>query len=157
MRSLVPMLCAAALLLAGCASALSPELTQSADSQLTFSQLQSDPEAYNGKIVILCGVIVETRNLQTGAEIEILQKEADFWGKPIRTDRSGGQFLVRKRAFLDPLIYASGREITVGGVVRGADRGLVVIDARELRLWERMRPASGDPSWMDPLSDRGIR
>ncbi len=156
MRTFLSLLLAA-LLFAACAPALSPELTDAADRSLTFSALQFDPEAHVGKIVILCGVIVETRNLKAGSEIEILQKDADLWGRPQRTDRSGGRFLARSSALLDPFIYAPGREITVGGPVRGMERGLPSIDAKELRFWERPRPANGELRWMDPLSDRGVR
>lgn len=157
MRCLVPAVLAAALHLAGCAPALSPELSGAADPHLTFSLLQSDPEAHIGKIIILCGIIKEIRNLPNGTELEILQKEPDYWSKPLRTDKSGGRFLIRHKAVLDPLIYAPGREITVGGPVRSAERGLPVIDSKEIRLWERPRPANGGPSWMDPLSERGVR
>lgn len=156
-RSHVLLVLMACSVLTGCTSALSPELTKAADAALTFTLLQTEPDAHRGKTVILGGVIAETRNLKNGTEIEIVQKELDLWGKPRRTDRTGGRFLVRHRAFLDPLIYAPGREITVGGTFTGAERDMPVIAAKEMRLWDRPRPAVGEPSWMDPLSDRGAR
>ena len=157
MRAFLPALFSAAFFFAGCSPALSPEISRAVDPTLTFSMLRTDPEAHNGKIVVLCGVILETRTVGNGTELEILQKEPDYWGKPLRTDRSGGKFLARHRALLDSFLYAPGREITVGGPVTGAERGLLVIDIQETRLWEQPRPAAGDPTWMDPLSDRGVR
>ena len=157
MRSLVLLCVIVCPLLAGCATALSPELTHTADSTLTFALLQTDPDAHRGKTAIFGGVIAETRNLKNGTEIEVVQKELDLWGKPRRTDRTGGRFLIRHRAYLDALIYSPGREITVGGTVAGAERDMPVITAKEMRLWDRPRPAAGDPSWLDPLSDRGGR
>lgn len=156
MRSLflpVALLC----FLTSCSSALSPGLTGAADSSLTYSQLRADPDAHQGKTVILGGVIAATRNLADGSELEIVQKELDWWGRPRRTDRTGGRFLVRHRAHLDALIYSPGREITIGGAVAGIERGMPVIAAREMRLWDRPRRAAGEPSWADPLSDRELQ
>jgi outer membrane lipoprotein len=143
-------------LVAGCVSPFSSELTSTADSTLTFALLQTNPDAHKGKTLILGGVIAAVRNLKNGTEIEIVQKELDLWDKPRRTDRTGGRFLVRHRASLDVVIYSTGREITVGGTVAGVERDMPVIAAKEMRLWDRPRPAAGDPAWMDPLSDRGV-
>ncbi|MDH4162984.1 MAG: Slp family lipoprotein [Nitrospirota bacterium] len=157
MRSFIFPCVMVCILLAGCGSALSPELTSTADTNLTFALLRAEPDAHNGKTVILGGVIAELRNLKIGTEIEIVQKDLDFWGRPRRTDRTGGRFLVRHRAYLDAMIYSPGREITVGGTVSSAEREMPVITAKEMRLWDRSRPAAGDPSWIDPLSDRAVR
>lgn len=143
------------MLASGCASALSPEVTAAADPRITFSRIQAEPDANQGATVILGGVIAVVRSGDQRSEIEIVQKELDLWGKPRRTDRTGGKFLVRSRGFFDPRTFSPGREITVGGTIAAPAGTLPVIDLLELRLWDHHRPAPGDPSFMDPLSDRG--
>jgi len=139
------------LVIQGCSYAISPQIRDSADRSIPYEKLSADPHAYAGRTVILGGEIIDVR-----------QKELDLWGKPRRTNRSGGVFLVLHRAQLDPLIYAAGREITVAGEVTRADKagtgqdlsGYLILRSRELKLWPSERLTSDKPQWLDPLYDR---
>ncbi len=71
------------------------------------------------KIILLGGTITQTSNSKEGTVIEVIQKPLDYWGKPKRTDRTGGRFLVLSPAYLNAMIFAPGREITVAAEVEG--------------------------------------
>jgi outer membrane lipoprotein len=160
MKSLL-VLFTGALLLQGCTYAISPGMTERADKTLTFAQLQADPDTFKGKIVILGGTIAHTSNTKQGTLIEVVQKPLDYWGKPKRTDRTGGRFLVRHPGYLDAMIFAPGRQLTVAAEVEGTrsqalgemEYSYPVVVVREYKLWEREYPSWDKPQWIDPLYD----
>lgn len=149
------------LLLQGCTYAISSAVTSRADRTVPYEKLDADPTAFAGKIVILGGVIAQVQSVRSGTLVAIDQKELDYWGKPRRTDRSGGRFLVLHHAYLDPMIYAAGREITVAGEVSAKEQpGLgddastyLLLLSREMKLWPLERFTSDKPQWLDPLYD----
>jgi outer membrane lipoprotein len=131
------------LTLAACAPTISNQLRQQADASLSFPVLSADPEAYQGKIVILGGVIAQTTAKTGQTELEIVQKPLDSFNVPETSDTSQGRFLVLAEQFLDPLIYKKDRKITVAGEVTGSEvRKLDTLEYRypvikslELKLW----------------------
>ncbi len=143
----------------GCSYAISPELAKRADKTIPFEALERDPEPYKGKLVILGGIITQTTTVKHGTLIEVLQKPLDYWGRPRRTDTSGGKFLVYYSAYLDPLVYAPERELTVAAEVEGTrskalgdiEYSYPVVLSKELKLWPRERPPQYRPDYMDPL------
>ena len=151
-----------ALLLQGCSYAISPDVSRTADRSVTFEQFQADPPSVKGKIVIFGGQIVQIRTVKNGTLIEIAQKELDYWGKPRRTDRTGGHFIVHRSRSLDVLVFAPGREITVAGEVSGTEEKFQaesvvpypLINAREIKLWPQEKPGWEKPQYLDPLYDR---
>jgi len=149
------------LLLQGCAYAISRDTAAQADKTITFKMLQDNPEAFAGKLLVLGGTIDQTIQTKEGSVIEIVQKPLDYWGKPKRTDSSGGRFILISARRLDVLVYAPGRQITVAAEVEGTrskalgetEYSYPVLRARELKLWELERRASDSPRWIDPLYD----
>jgi outer membrane lipoprotein len=154
-------LSAVTLLLQGCTYAISPEMSARADKTISFEMIQADPDTFKGKIVLLGGTIAQTTNTGQGTVIEVVQKPLDYWGKPKRTDRTGGRFLVVSSGYLDAMIFSPGRAITVAAEVAGtrdkalgeADYSYPVVIVRELKLWERERKSWDTPQWIDPLND----
>jgi outer membrane lipoprotein len=154
-------LSAVALLLQGCTYAISPEMSARVDKTISFEMIQADPDTFKGKLVLLGGTIAMTVNSEQGTVIEVVQKPLDYWGKPKRTDRTGGRFLMISPRYLDAMIFAPGREITVAAEVAGTrnkaldemDYSYPVVIARELKLWERERQSWDKPQWIDPLND----
>ena len=150
-----------ALLLQGCTYAISPEMSARADKTISFEMIQADPDTFKGKLVLLGGTIAQTGNSKQGTVIEVVQKPLDYWGKPKRTDRTGGRFLVFSPGYLDAMIFSPGREITVAAEVEGTrsktlgelEYSYPVVIARELKLWERERQSWDKPQWIDPLND----
>jgi len=150
------------LVLQGCTYAVSPPFREKADRSITFDQLLADPDLYKGKILILGGTIVETSVKPKGTLITLTERPLDYWGKPIRTTRTGGRFLLFHPDALDAFPYAPGRELTVAAEVVGTKLGPLgnqefidpVLIIKEIKLWERTYPAAGAPRWGDPLYDR---
>ena len=88
-----------------CAHPISSEFRKDLDSSLTFEQIIENPEKFIGEKVMLGGVIVETRVLNDGTEVEVVQKKIDSSGYPEAGDQSGGRFIFFKKRFLEPEIY----------------------------------------------------
>lgn len=147
-----------ALLLNSCSYAISPEMAGQADKTISFDMLRTDPEAFKGRLLILGGTIAQISNTKQGTIIEVVQKSLDYWGKPERTDKSGGRFLVLHAGFLDTLVFSPGRAVTVAAEVEGTRQKALgeieysypVLIAKELKLWEREYKGS-QPQWWDPL------
>ena len=110
---------AIAFLLSGCAHAISQELREQTDKELTAEMLFKDPEAYKGKTVILGGIIISTRNSDEGTHIEVLQTLLDYRGRPKDTDYSYGRFIFFYEEYMDAVIFSKGKAVTVGGKVSG--------------------------------------
>lgn len=149
------------LFLQGCTYAISPGMADKADKTIPFEKLQADPDSFKGKLLILGGTIAQTTAVNQGTLIEVIQKPLDYWGKPERTKRTGGRFLVFHPGGLNTMAYAPGRDITLAGEVLGPGSPMSgdkqydypVVLLKEIKLWER-EPRSRDKlQWMDPLYD----
>jgi outer membrane lipoprotein len=149
------------LFLHGCTYAVSPGMVEKADKTISFEKLRADPDLYQGKLLILGGTIAQITNLKQGSLIEVVQKPLDYWGKPKRTNRTGGRFLVLHSRYLNPMTYAPGRAITVAAEVEGTHSKALgdsaysypIVVSKELKLWERERQSWDSPQWVDPLYD----
>ncbi len=134
-----------ALLLSGCAHAISEESLRLVDQRLTFAELRQNPDAYIGKYVLLGGSIASVKNAKKGSEIEVLQTALDSSDMPEDTYYSGGRFIATTVDFLDPLIYKVGRKLTLVGEVTGKQVRAIdeveymypAVAIRELHLWDR--------------------
>ena len=102
----------------GCAPIISKEITKNVSDELTFKEIIKDPEAYRGKIVLISGVILGSRNTKEGTLIEILQRPAGMEGRPKDVDESGGRFLAIYDGYLDTAIYNRGREAVIAGEIK---------------------------------------
>jgi outer membrane lipoprotein len=115
---------------------------KSLDLDIKFEPLANDPILFIGKRVLFGGLIVATRNIKDGTELEIIQKNIEPYGNLETGDYSGGRFLFFRKGYLEPEIYASGRKIIGVGKVTGQKSGKVgdylynfpVIDVEELHL-----------------------
>ena len=103
----------------GCAPIISKQLRREASRDITFKKVIKDPEIYKGKVVLLSGVILGSKNRKEGTMIEILQKPEDMEGRPKDVDESDGRFLALYDGYLDTAIYSRGREAIVAGEIKG--------------------------------------
>lgn len=139
--------------LAGCATAISPEMLKNVDQSIPFEDILKDPEAFQGKTVLLGGDIIETENFPDKTLIIILQRPLDSNEKPGGEDKSKGRFIISVPGFLDSAIYGRGRQITVAGTVAGKEvraldeieYGYPIIDRRELYLWPLEETVETEP------------
>jgi outer membrane lipoprotein len=108
------------ILAVGCAQPFPSDLLAKVEKNVSYQDFQNEPEKYDGKLFMFGGEIVETKIVQDGAWIVILQKPLDRGGWPGWTDESGGRFLIITKSFLDVGAFHRGRSLTVIGEVDGS-------------------------------------
>ncbi len=161
----ISLLIASFLLLAGCAHVISKESRNLVDTTIHFQNLRTNPDSYVGKFVMLGGVVAGVQNNKDGSQMEVVQS-------PLETDElpedvshsSGGRFLATTTRFLDPIVYKSGRKVTMVGQVQGkktlpidqVEYTYPVLSIREIYVWSKSEleqpqyPPPGyyyDPFW----------
>ncbi len=162
----LPVITIAVVCLSGCAHVISKDLLQEVATEITFGELYKAPQAYQGKIVLLGGVIVKTVNRKDGTLLEVYQTEIDSMGRPIKLDISGGRFLAHYKGLLESEIYHKGRKVTIAGIVQGEqvmrlgeiDYHYPFLIIKDIHLWKKEQPRSyepypwgfWDPWWRDP-------
>jgi outer membrane lipoprotein len=105
--------------LAGCAN-LSPvpeSLRHEAKGQPLLSEIAADPAAFQGRIVIFGGRIIETRLFEKGSVVLLSQRPLSAHDVPLRTTESGGRILIEYEGRLDPAVYSPGKRLVVAGRV----------------------------------------
>jgi outer membrane lipoprotein len=138
------------LILFSCAPVLNRQLMYEGVRNVPFSQLREAPDAYRGKLFILGGLVVETRFTGKGSQIEALYVPVDSYGYLKETERSMGRFLAiypREKGLLDPLVYKTGREITLAGEFLEIRKGKIdemdyaypVFEIKQIYLWEERK------------------
>jgi len=157
----------AVLCLSSCAHVISHDILQEVDREITFAELQKAPEDYQGKVVLLGGVIIKMVNKREGSLLEIYQTELDRKGRPINIDVSRGRFLALNVGLLDSEIYRRGRKVTIVGVVQGEevirlgeiDYPCPYLVVKEIHLWEEEWPRAYAPyyPWCYPWYPCGCR
>jgi outer membrane lipoprotein len=131
----------------GCASVISKELRKEVAKDITFKKIIEDTDSYKGKIVLIGGIILDSKNTKEGTLIEILQKPADAQGRPKDVDESDGRFLALYDGYLDVAIYNRGREIVVAGQIKGKrvlplgeiDYAYPLVSIKEIHLFKAKR------------------
>jgi outer membrane lipoprotein len=136
-------LCLLVLLVAGCGPVISQNVLKDVDRDLPFQEIQRDPDNFKGKTILLGGRIIETAPLPDKTRMMVLQSPLDFRNKPFADSGSEGRFIVEAAGFLDPAVYAPGRQVTVAGIIDGKEvlpLGEInytypIVVSRELYLW----------------------
>ncbi len=137
----------ALLALLGCAPVISKQVREQVNQSITLEEVCKNPERYRGEVIIVSGDIIETENTKEGTFIKVLQHPPDFRGKPKNTDASVGRFLAFAGYYLDPFIYAKGRNVTIAGEVQGKqtlpldeiEYSYPLIHIKEIYLWPIVR------------------
>jgi outer membrane lipoprotein len=147
-------------LVSGCVNAISRGVLKDVDREITFSALIKAPNTYQGKMVMLGGIIVNTINKPEGTLLEVYQTRLDR-GRPVDTDRSEGRFLALYQGFLDSEIYKQGRRVTLAGTVQGEkvqqlgeiEYHYPYLIIKEIHLWQEEPPVRYEPDPWDPWDD----
>lgn len=136
------------IILSACAPVLNKELMREGRRNISFPDLIANPDQYRGKLFILGGIIVDTKFMQKGSQIEALSAPVDSRGYlEENANYTGGRFLAvypKSRGLLDPMIYKKGREITLAGTFLDVQKGKIdemdytypVFEIKQLYLWE---------------------
>ncbi|MCC6208925.1 MAG: Slp family lipoprotein [Gammaproteobacteria bacterium] len=150
------LLCAT--LLAGCASNIPKAIKEEPAGNPMVAEVRSDTARFVGTHVRWGGTIAVVDNQANETQVEIVARELDRSGQPRMTDRSAGRFIAIIDGFLDPALYAEGREITVSGVIEDEvtrkigeyDYNFPLVRANDYLLWpQRLDPDPRDypPYW----------
>jgi outer membrane lipoprotein len=125
------------------------DLLSQVDETVSFTELSADPHQYIGRTLMLSGVALQSRRIQDGTEIEILQLPTQRGLSPSdRKARSQGRFLaIESDGFLDPAVIEKDTPLTVVGEVKGVatrklDEGeyqYPVLDVKHLVDWSEVR------------------
>jgi outer membrane lipoprotein len=152
---ILSIICVAALAISGCQS--TPLLPVPATNP-PVAAVQDKPAAYSDQLVTWGGVILATDAKQKGTEITVLAKPLEKSTRPVESDISLGRFIAHIKGFLDPAVYAPGRELSVHGVVTGSETRKVgdydytypVVNVTSHHLWAVRVKYDDDNYYWDP-------
>ncbi len=100
-----------------------PELEEELDRKATFEKLYESPDAYQGRTVMLTGMVLNLEILPKHTRIELLQLPLDSDGLPVNDlNASQGRFIANCRGVIDPQRIPSGTRMTVIGEMQGTSR-----------------------------------
>lgn len=105
--------------LAGCATRIPKTVREPAPGELSLAAVRQNVAVHQGQRIRWGGTIAMVENRKTQTWIEVVGRELDGSGRPRETDRSEGRFVALAQGFLDPAVYAAGRQVTVTGTVEG--------------------------------------
>lgn len=146
--------------LAGCASNIPIEIREPPPANPNLAEVMKDSSRFAGRPVRWGGTIAALENHAKETWLEIVARPLQGDGRPSDSDGSPGRFIAVIDGFLDPVVYAEGRSVTVTGTIAepvsrkiGAyDYTFVVVRARYFLLWQPLpkpRPYPYPPPWYD--------
>lgn len=150
-----------------CAPVLRREILKTGIRDVPISDIRNHPDSYRGKLFILGGLIVNTKFIEEGSQIEALYVPVDSRGYLKDVELSNGRFLAiypKEKGLLDSLIYRKERQITLAGEfieIRSGKIGEMeyaypVFEIIEIYLWKEREAYYPDywnyyyPYWWDP-------
>lgn len=128
--------------LAGCASPLSRAALSQVSPNLVLAAVLAEPDRYKGQTVVVAGPVLSVENRAEGALLQVLGYPTTGCGFPDTGEPALGRFAILHPAYLDPLIYLPGRQVTTVGRIAGsrplkisqAERWEPLLRSLELRL-----------------------
>jgi len=116
-------------------------------------EVRADIVQHIGTTVRWGGTIAKIDNQPTNSLLELVSRPLSSSGRPQETDASNGRFLVLIEGFLDPIVYAAGRELTVIGQVQGLEQRTIgeyrynypMLHAQQYYLWQPRQSLQPDP------------
>lgn len=155
------MLVSLAFVAAGCATNVPREIREAPENSPTLAEVRVDSQRFIGARVRWGGTIAAVDNRATETRIEVVARALDRNGRPRETDRSPGRFIAVIDGFLDPVVYAEGREMTVTGALAGETTHRIgdheytfpVVRAENYLLWpprSELQPRDFPPWYYDP-------
>lgn len=119
MKKLPIMILPLLLLVGGCTHNLSKGSLALADRTITFVKLRENPDAYNGKFILLGGVIKVITHTPQGTQLEVVQYGLDGREMPDEASGSGGRFLAMVPERLGESVCRTGLLVSMAGEVSG--------------------------------------
>jgi outer membrane lipoprotein len=127
----------------GCAANPAAQLSQAIVDDVSLTQARSAADAYVGSTVRWGGVVTDVENKADKTWVFVVGRELRDDEKPITDSASEGRFIASFEGFVDPLVYKSGRPLTVVGRIEGStvraigeyDYRFPVVAVRDSYLW----------------------
>jgi len=131
--------------ISGCASTIPKEIREAPLNNPMVAEVRTNAELFIGSRVRWGGTIASVVNLPNETWIEIVARDLGQYGKPVHNDHSAGRFIASVDGFLEPIVYAKGRSITVVGVVEKEiirkisefDYKFPLVRVNNFKLWEK--------------------
>ncbi len=139
------------LLLSACSGSMQTRPVMG-DRSISPAEAAQDITRLKSVVVEWGGVIVETHNLETSSEIQIIAYPLEDDGKPDLDKPPSGRFIAVSQGYRESVDYKKGRTITLSGAVLGIRQGKVgkadynfpLVQPNEMQLWPL--PSSSDSS-----------
>ncbi len=139
----------ALMLLAGCASA--PKFDMTGVNTATTPSEAVRIDSTRGTKVLWGGTIVNSKNLESSTQLEVLAYPLDSRMRPLTTREPLGRFLIEHPSYLETVDYAAGRLITITGTLTGTTQGKIdeatyiypVVASQQMHLWSKSGEDSG--------------
>ena len=106
-------------LILGACTSLPQVMKDASVTDVTYTQAIQNIDVHNNTIVRWGGVIISVENNEDHTLIQALFYPLSHLGRPQPSKLNGGHFIVRSKEFIDPVIYANKKEITVVGTLNG--------------------------------------
>ena len=147
----------AALWLAGCASIPLP-IRSAPEQGPSPAEVRAMPQRFAGTVVRWGGVIAGVKNKADGSIVAVGSRPPSDVARPEEVDTTAGRFLAYIKAFIDPVVYAKGRDFTVVGKVSGVERRKIgeydysfpVVQASGYYLWPKRLAPMREPYYYYP-------
>lgn len=105
--------------ISACASKPPEAISKDPPQNLTLTRVRMDIDSYVGSEVRWGGVISKVENKTDRTWIEIIRLNLRDNGRPITSGKSDGRFIASFDKFIDPVVYETGRPLTVVGTIDG--------------------------------------
>jgi outer membrane lipoprotein len=129
---------------------LPDQLQQQVDESVSFTELKANPSGYQGKTVMLSGIVLKSKRAKDRTEVEVMQIPTGSGAVPVKDRaRSQGRFLaIKSGEFLDPAVVDAGTPVTIVGEVREPihrplDEGeysYPVLEIKHVVDWDEVNP-----------------
>lgn len=113
-----PYLLLSCLLLGSCAS-MPQAMKDARVVDISYAQASQNIDSYKDAPVRWGGVIIDVENEENFSFVQALFYPLNYSGRPQLDELHGGRFVIKSTQFLDPVIYAKDRKITVVGTLNG--------------------------------------
>jgi outer membrane lipoprotein len=155
------------LVVSGCGGLIPSEFREKIQRDVSLQNLQQDPEAYKGQLVLLGGEIRDVKNSEDGDTVEVLHRPLNTSSRPNLIGESEGRFVIKLTKEVSPeKSYREGQPLTVVGEVMeeaesraGKDIPSPILLARYLHLWSAVDYAHRTPPpyyYSDPFFHRRL-
>lgn len=135
---------AAAVVLSACASAPPFEM-KNVNTAITPNDAVAKIDILRGSRVLWGGVIINSKNLEKGTQLEMLAYPLSNQHRPQLDREPLGRFIIEHGSYLETISYAPGRELSLIGTVTGTKEAKIdaastiypAVASEQIHLWPK--------------------